>query len=84
MATRIGRAFPIDGVRTYRCLEPILIAMDMCLGIVVAQSCIQDQVVVHRVAIHQEATQAQRLEIRDDKSPATSAVVLILAAHAAT
>ena len=56
--------------------------MDVRLGIVVAGTHIQYEVIADSVAVHHEAAHTQSLEVGDDKAPAIAAVVLVLATHA--
>ena len=77
-------ALLVYGIIAYGCQEPVLIAMDMRVSIVVTHACIQDQIFIYLVAVHHIGTKAQCLKVRDDKAPAASTVMLILATEATT
>ena len=83
VAVHVGRTLLIDGVTNgCRCEEPVVITADVGMGMVQSDTGVQFQPFVHGVAVHGISTDGRRLEVWDDKSPATAAVVLIFTIQA--
>ena len=61
-----------------------MIAVDMCVGMVVAHTGIQNQLAAKRPTIHHVETSTLCLKVGDNKSPAVSTVVLHFSANTTT
>ena len=78
-SVHVGRAFLEDRVTSSRwCEKPVMIAADVGVGIVQTDASVQLQTLVDGISVHRVGTDAGRLEVGNNKTPAAPSVVLIL------